>query len=78
MRCQGGSEQLSDWLANDEVSESTEALLRVFFEEFWPVLSGSCAVLTEYIAMYKPTELPGKSFSAVSPDQVTNTNKPFA
>jgi glutathione S-transferase len=55
------------WLGNDEIPETLVPVLRVFFEEMWPVLHDAARVLTEFIASdaHAPGgELPGKTFTA--------------
>jgi glutathione S-transferase len=55
------------WLPDDEIPETLLPILEVFFEEMWPVLESSAAVLTRYIEsdLHKPGgELPGKTFTA--------------
>jgi glutathione S-transferase len=54
-----------EWLADDEIPDSLLPLLGVFFDEMWPVLKSSIAILRDYIASDayaagKP--LPFKSF----------------
>jgi glutathione S-transferase len=54
------------WLPDDAIPDTLLPVLAVFFEEMWPVLRDSAAVLTRFIASdaFEPGgELPGKSFS---------------
>ena len=54
-------------MSNDEIPETLLPILGVFFEEMWPVLESSMAVLTRYIESdlhESAGELPGKTFSA--------------
>lgn len=56
-----------EWLAEDAIPESLLPLVRVFFEEMWPVLRSSAHVLCEYVASDahgSGGELPGKTFYA--------------
>ena len=56
-----------EWLGDDGVPETLLAVLEVFFEEMWPVLSDAAHVLTRYIASDAHeigAELPGKTFTA--------------
>ena len=56
-----------EWLEGDGVPETLLAVLEVFFEEMWPVLSDAAHVLTRYIASDAHeigAELPGKTFTA--------------
>lgn len=55
------------WLPDDEIPETLLPILEVFFEEMWPVLESSAAVLTRYLQsdLHEPGgELPGKTFTA--------------
>jgi glutathione S-transferase len=56
-----------EWLADDEIPETLLPVLRVFFEEMWPVLHDAATVLTAFIGSdaHPPGgELPGKTFTA--------------
>jgi glutathione S-transferase len=56
-----------EWLADDEIPESLAPVLRVFFDEMWPVLKSSARVLSDFVASdaHAPGgELPGKTFTA--------------
>ncbi|NQZ97821.1 MAG: glutathione S-transferase family protein [Myxococcales bacterium] len=56
-----------EWLKDDRIPKTLEPLLRVFFDEMWPVLTDAARVLTDYIASdaHPPGgELPGKTFIA--------------
>jgi glutathione S-transferase len=57
----------ADWLKDDEVPETLETLLEVFFSEMWPYLSNSADALRHFICsdQHEPgAELPRKSFTA--------------
>lgn len=56
-----------EWLAGDEIPKTLEPLLRVFFDEMWPVLTVAASALSDFIASdaHAPGgELPGKTFTA--------------
>lgn len=56
-----------EWLPDDAIPETLLPLLGVFFEEMWPVLKSSMAVLREFVASEAHTPgdlLPGGSFMA--------------
>lgn len=56
-----------EWLADDEVPETLQPILSIFFDEMWPALSESAARLRDYVASeaHEPGgELPGKTFTA--------------
>jgi len=58
------------WLANDRVPPSLDALVAVFFEEMWPVLASTMEKVAAFIASaaHEPGgELPGKTFTADLP-----------
>lgn len=57
------------WMRNDSVPSTVLPLLRIFFEEMWPVLRSTCKVLTRYIQEEMPNKLPGGSFSSGCMDQ---------
>jgi glutathione S-transferase len=55
------------WLGDDEVPATLEPVLRIFFDEMWPVLRSSAEKLTAFIASdahAEGGELPGKTFIA--------------
>ena len=55
------------WLPDDEIPESLDAVVALFFEEMWPVLADAAAVLTRFIESEhheRGAELPGKTFTA--------------
>ena len=57
----------ADWLPDDTIPPSLLPVVRVFFEEMWPVLVSSMERLTSFIASeaHPPGgELPGKTFFA--------------
>lgn len=57
----------AEWLEGDRVADSLKPVIAVFFEEMWPVLCSSMAVLGAFIASdaHEPGgELPGKTFTA--------------
>jgi glutathione S-transferase len=63
----GATSDGGDWLADDAIAESLEPVLRVFFDEMWPVLRSSAEVLSDFIrsdAHAESGELPGKTFTA--------------
>ncbi len=56
-----------DWLADDEIPETLDAIVAVLFEEMWPALVGARDALRSFIASdaHAPGgELPGKTFFA--------------
>lgn len=56
-----------EWLADDAIPDTLLPLLRVFFDEMWPVLRSSLERLRAFIAgdAHEPGgELPGKTFTA--------------
>lgn len=56
-----------DWLADDEIPETLDAIVAVLFEEMWPALVGAREALRSFIASdaHAPGgELPGKTFFA--------------
>ena len=56
-----------EWLGDDAIPETLIDVLRLFFDEMWPVLAASARVLTDYIesdAHDRGGELPGKTFTA--------------
>lgn len=64
-RC--GTSDGGEWLSNDEVPETLEPVLRVFFEEMWPYLRTSMEALRQYVASpihVLGDELPRKTFTA--------------
>ncbi|MBW2291105.1 MAG: glutathione S-transferase family protein [Deltaproteobacteria bacterium] len=66
------------WLPDDEIPETLLPILEVFFEEMWPVLESSAAVLTRYIQSdaHKPGgELPGKTFTATPGFEALQTDE---
>ena len=59
-----------EWLPDDRVPPSLDAIVAVFFEEMWPVLKSTLDKTAAYIASDAHTpggELPGKTFSADLP-----------
>ena len=57
----------ADWLADDTVPPTLDAVVDVFFGEMWPVLRSAMETLTTFIASDAHTvgdELPGKTFMA--------------
>ncbi len=58
------------WLTNDQVPPSLDALIAVFFEEMWPVLTSTMEKTAAFIASPAHKlgdELPGKTFTADPP-----------
>ena len=56
-----------DWLPNDEVPETLEPVLRVFFDEMWPYLRSAAEAMRTYLASDAHSvgdELPRKTFTA--------------
>ncbi len=59
-----------EWLTDDRVPESLDAVVAVFFEEMWPVLASTMEKTAAFIASdaHEPGgELPGKTFTADLP-----------
>ena len=59
-----------DWLPDDRVPPSLEAIVAVFFEEMWPMLTSTMEKTAAFIASeaHEPgDELPGKTFTADLP-----------
>lgn len=59
-----------EWLPDDRVPETLEALVAVFFEEMWPVLASTMERTSAFVASAAhPSggELPGKTFFADAP-----------
>ena len=55
------------WLADDAVPDTLLAVLEIFFDEMWPVLTSSVAKLRAWLdseAHTRGDEIPGKSFTA--------------
>jgi hypothetical protein len=64
------------WLGGDAVPPTMLALLRIFFEEMWPVLSSACAVVSQYVRARTGggrVELPSKSYGASGGGALSNT-----
>ncbi|MDG1204076.1 MAG: glutathione S-transferase family protein [Pseudomonadales bacterium] len=65
-----GYESMSNngaWLANDEVPDTVNLILNIFFEEMWPYLCESKSALSEFIGSNLHevgNELPRKTFTA--------------
>jgi hypothetical protein len=58
------------WLPNDQVPATLDAVVAVFFEEMWPVLKSTMEKTAAFIASSSHQtggELPGKTFSADLP-----------
>jgi glutathione S-transferase len=58
------------WLTGDEVPDTLEAIIAVFFEEMWPMLKSTMEKTAAFISSdaHEPGgELPGKTFSADLP-----------
>jgi len=56
-----------EWLRNDEIPETLEPVLRVFFDEMWPFLKASTEAMRAFIASDAHElggELPRKTFTA--------------
>lgn len=66
----GGNAALrGQWMRNDSIPSTVLPLLRIFFNEMFPVLKSTCQVLTEYIKEERPSKLPCGSFGPGSIDQ---------
>ena len=55
------------WLPDDEIPETLDAILDIFFEEMWPALREAAGTLSRFIGSDAHTpgdELPGKTFTA--------------
>ncbi len=58
------------WLADDQVPASLDAIVAIFFEEMWPVMKSTMERVTAFIAsdIHPPGgQLPGKTFFADPP-----------
>jgi glutathione S-transferase len=65
------------WLPNDEIPDTLEALIGVFFDEMWPVLKTATAHLSAFVhsdAHQMGDELPRKSFTASPGFEALQTN----
>lgn len=66
-----------DWLPDDEVPETLDPVLRVFFGEMWPFLKASMEALRSHVASdAQPPggELPRKTFTATPGFEALQTN----
>jgi len=76
-----GYEAMSDqgaWLENDEVPETVNAIVNIFFEEMWPYLCDSIETLSRFIASDLHdlgSELPRKTFTATPGFEVFQTGE---
>lgn len=61
--------EIGRWMRRDMVPPTILPLLKIFFDEMWPVLKSSCRVLRRYIVEESPSELPAGSFGPTSIDQ---------
>lgn len=64
----------SEWYPDDAVPDTVVAMLRVFYDEMWPVLRSAAAKLTSYLddGSGRPRRgvgVPGKSFGPSLPEQ---------
>ena len=67
-----------EWLADDAIPDTLVPLVGVFFDEMWPVLRSSMAVLSDFIASdaHEPGgELPGKTFTVTPGFEAVQTGE---
>merc|ERR1719433_2671781 len=64
-----------EWLPDDEIPSTVIPILRLFFDEMWPVLTSTMDVLGGYLKEVHTDHtlhLPSKSFGPEHPDQFPN------
>ena len=67
-----------DWLSDDQIAETLEPILAIFFSEMWPFLRDSTKALQSYIASDDHSlgdELPRKSFTASPGFELAQTDE---